>query len=73
MRSFNFAPLPAVVMFSLGLVVGVGLLGGLAREANAVPEALTTKSMKAACTSGDAVADFVCRNTWMANTRHSYR
>ena len=65
---FKFAPLH-VLVFALGVVVGSGVLGGFAPRTQ---DSATTMS-NASCTSGDATADFVCRNTWLANTRHSYR
>ena len=73
MRCFNFAPIQAVVTFALGLVVGSGLLGGFTPRGEALPDPLITNSVKAPCMSKDSVADFVCRNTWLANTRHSHR
>ena len=72
MRSFNYAPLKAVMIFGLGVVVGSGFLGGFTGPIAMQAESITT-SVNAPCTSNDAVADFVCRNTWLANTRHSYR
>jgi hypothetical protein len=69
---FNFAPLQAAVVFTLGVVVGSGLLGGFA-QSPVVQEPVITSGIKPTCTSGDVVADFVCRNTWLANTRHSFR
>jgi hypothetical protein len=73
MRTSNFGFIHAAVMFALGVVVGGGLLGGVPRDAQAVARMQSTSSVKATCASNDAVADFVCRNTWLANTRHSYR
>ena len=73
MRSFIFAPLQAVVMFALGVVVGGGLLGGMPQQAQAVAAPVITGTVNATCTTGNEVSDFVCRNTWLANTRHSYR
>ena len=72
MRSLKFAPLQAAVVFALGLVVGSGFIGGFAPRP-VLSDPVTTGSVKATCASGDAVADFVCRNTWLANTRYSYR
>ena len=72
MRSFNNAPLKAVMIFSLGIVVGGGFLGGFTGPTQVLIDPLTT-SLNASCTSNDATSDFVCRNTWLANTRHSYR
>jgi hypothetical protein len=72
MRLLHVSPLQAVVMFSLGVVVGGGFLGGFSQPQNR-PEVATTSSVAERCASGDAVADFVCRNTWLANTRHAYR
>jgi hypothetical protein len=66
MRS-RFQPLQAALIFGLGIVVGGGLLGGF------MPIPVKPHSATASCTSGDAAADFVCRNTWLANTRHSVR
>jgi hypothetical protein len=73
MRSFNISAFQAVVMFALGLVMGASLLSGMSKEAQAIPASAITGGVKATCTSTDAVADFVCRNTWMANSRYSYR
>jgi hypothetical protein len=73
MRSFNYAPLKAAIIFGLGVVVGGGFLGGFTQPTQRPVDSITATSDNASCTSGDAVADFVCRNTWLANTRHSYR
>jgi len=73
MMSIRIAPLQAVVTFVLGVVVGGGLLAGAPQEAQATPDPVTTNGLKGTCRSGDAVADFVCRNTWLATTKHSYR
>jgi hypothetical protein len=73
MRTSNLGFVQAVVMFALGVVVGGGLLGGMPQTAQAVAGASITGAAKRTCTSNDAVADFVCRNTWLAHTRHSYR
>jgi hypothetical protein len=70
MRSFNFAPLKTTLVFGLGVVVGGGFVGGFTPRTQTPNPAITTSTQ---CTSGDAVGDFVCRNTWLANTRHSYR
>jgi hypothetical protein len=70
--SIRFAPVQAVVMFVLGVVVGGGLLGAAPQQAQATP-VVATNGINSTCSSGDAVADFVCRNTWMATTKHSYR
>jgi hypothetical protein len=71
MRVF-FAPLRAIIVLSLGVLVGGGVLG-FAPNVRPTPDTVTTGGVQPACTSGDAVADFVCRNTWLANTRYSYR
>ncbi len=73
MRSINFAPLQAAVVFTLGVVVGSGMLGGFTHAPRVLAEPVITSGIKSTCTSGDDVADFVCRNTWMANTRYTYR
>jgi hypothetical protein len=73
MRPFKVAPLQAVIMFAIGLFVGGGVWGGSSQSAQAISDPVITKSINRTCASGDAVADFVCRNTWLANTRHSYR
>jgi hypothetical protein len=73
MRPFKLAPLQAAIMFALGFYVGGGASGGALQSAQATPDPVITKSINESCASGDAVADFVCRNTWLANTRHSYR
>jgi hypothetical protein len=73
MRSFNYAPVNAVVIFGLGIAVGAGFLGGFTRPTQVLTDLGTTATLHRACTSDDAVADFVCRNTWLANTRHSNR
>jgi hypothetical protein len=70
MRYFS---IQSVIMFALGVAVGSALLGGLPQQAQAVSTPIITGSVNAQCTSDDAVADFVCRNTWIANSRHSYR
>jgi hypothetical protein len=71
--SIRFAPIQAAVMFVFGIVVGGGLLAGAPQQAQAIHGPGTTNGVKAVCSSGDAVADFVCRNTWLAMTKHSYR
>jgi hypothetical protein len=73
MRSLYFAPFQAAVVFALGVVVGGGFLSGFAQSPAAVAEPMITSRINSTCSSGDDVADFVCRNTWLANTRHSYR
>jgi hypothetical protein len=73
MRSLKFGPLQAAVAFTLGVVVGSGMLGGFTKAPHVVPEPMTTSGIMPTCTSGDEVADFVCRNTWLANRRHSFR
>jgi hypothetical protein len=73
MRASNFGFIQAVVVFALGVMVGGGLLGGMPQDAQAVPRATLPGAVRASCASQDAVADFVCRNTWLAHTRHSYR
>ena len=73
MRSFNFAPLQAAVVFSLGVIVGSGMLGGFTKPTLLLADPVITGSLEGSCASGDAVADFVCRNTWLANTRYSHR
>ena len=73
MRSINFAPLQAAVIFALGMVVGGGFLGGFSQAPQVLAEPVITGSVKATCTSDDAVADFVCRNTWMGQHQYSYR
>jgi hypothetical protein len=73
MRSFDYAPLKAMAIFGLGVVVGGGFLGGFTRTTPVPTDSTTTTSANPPCASDDAVADFVCRNTWLANTRHSYR
>jgi hypothetical protein len=70
MRSFNRARFQAVAIFALGVVVGGGFLGGFTQA----PEGrMITTSVNTACISGDAVADFVCRNRWMGQHQYSYR
>ena len=73
MRASNFGFIHAVMMFALGVMVGGGLLGGVPQDAQAIPSKQGISGVRATCASNDAVADFVCRNTWLANTRHSYR
>jgi hypothetical protein len=71
--SIRFAPIQAVVMFVFGIAVGGGLLAGAPQQAQAIDDPVATKGVTPTCSSGDAVADFVCRNTWLAMTKHSYR
>ena len=73
MRPFRVAPLQAVIMFAMGLFVGGGVWGSPSQSAQAISDPVVTKGTNRTCASGAAVADFVCRNTWMAHTRHSYR
>jgi hypothetical protein len=73
MRSLHIAPLQAAMVFALGILIGGGALTGFAPRMQPVGDPVITGGAKSECTSGDAVADFVCRNTWLANTRHSYR
>ena len=73
MRPFKVAPLQAVIIFAMGLFVGGGVWGSSPQSGRTMSDAVMTKSINGTCASGDAVADFVCRNTWLANTRHSYR
>jgi hypothetical protein len=73
MRSFNLGPLQAAVVFSLGIIVGSGVLGGFTKPTQPLADPVITGSVQESCASADAVADFVCRNTWLANTRYSHR
>lgn len=72
MRVF-FAPFRAILVFAVGVLVAGGVITGFAPRVQATPDTAITGGLNSACTSGDAVADFVCRNTWLANTRYSYR
>lgn len=72
MRSFNIGRLQAAAVFALGLVVGGGFLGGFTPRIQTLDPVMTA-SVSTPCTSNDAVADFVCRNTWMAQHQYSYR
>ncbi len=73
MRPYTFAPLQAVTMFVLGVVVGSGVLSGFAPGSQTALDPVITTSINAACKSGDAVSDFVCRNRWMGQHQYSYR
>jgi hypothetical protein len=73
MRPFKVAPLQAVIMFAMGLFVVGGVWGSSSEPAQAISDPIVTRSTSRTCVSGDPVADFVCRNTWLAHTRHSYR
>jgi hypothetical protein len=70
MRSFNYAPLKAALIFGLGVVVGGGFLGGFTHRSENPNAAITTNTQ---CISGQPVADFVCRNGWMGQHQYSYR
>ena len=73
MRSVTFAPIPAVVVFALGVVVGSGMLGGFAPRPQPLAEPTVTGAVQPACASGDEISDFVCRNRWMGQHQYSYR
>ena len=73
MRAWNFGFVQAATAFAVGVMVGGGLLGGMPQDAQAVPRTTVTGTVKGSCASHDAIADFVCRNTWLAHTRHTYR
>jgi hypothetical protein len=73
MRSFSIAPLQAAVVFSLGVIIGSGMLGGFTKPTQPLADSVITGSVQGSCASGDVVADFVCRNSWVANTRYSHR
>ena len=73
MRASNFGFIQAVMMFALGLIVGGGVMGGMPQDAQAISGAPLTGAVQARCASDNAVANFVCRNTWLAHTRHNYR
>ena len=64
----------ALAVFAMGLVTGSVLIGWSPNEAG------ITRSIQAQvqqvsdrCVGGDEVSSFVCRNTWMAQNRYSYR
>jgi hypothetical protein len=54
-----------------GLVLG-GLAGGFLRSEGVIgPGRQLTPLVQAdRCVGGDEVSAFVCRNTWLANTKH---
>jgi hypothetical protein len=62
---------PALTIVT-GLVLG-GLAGGFLRsEGVRGPERQSSQLAQAdRCVGGDEVSAFVCRNTWLANTKHS--
>jgi len=65
-----------VVMFTAGLVVGGSLIGGLPRIADAgqtEPSRSVEQVRTPACGGGNEVSAFVCRNTWLASTKHGTR
>ena len=53
---------------ALGLVVGWS-----APNAGALPVVTDGPVATERCTQGDEVSNFVCRNTWMAHHKRSYR
>lgn len=62
---------PALTIVT-GLVLG-GLVGGFLRSEGVIgPGRQPTLLVQAdRCAGGDEVSAFVCRNTWLANTKHS--
>ena len=55
-------------------VVGLGLVIGWPTrpaEAETIVPAVQTSAER--CTEGDDVSNFVCRNTWMASLKRTYR
>ena len=48
-------------------------MGGFTKPTQLLADPVITASLEGSCASGDAVADFVCRNAWLANTRYSHR
>lgn len=73
MRSRRLAPLQAGFAFALGVVLGSGFLSGFAPRADAPSKATVVANATAACTSGDTIGNFVCRNRWMGEHQYSYR
>jgi hypothetical protein len=68
-----FGPLhPAATLASAIVALGLIMSAPIGR---ADPGAVTTDmlSASAACRSGDEVANFVCRNAWLAHLRRNYR
>jgi hypothetical protein len=55
-----------------GLVLG-GLAGGFLRSEGTIGQGRqpTQLAQTDRCAGGDDVSAFVCRNTWLANTRHA--
>jgi hypothetical protein len=63
---------PAATLASA--LVGLGLvLGWPAQHPGAVSSAPAPLAAADRCTDGDEVSNFVCRNTWLAGLRRSYR
>jgi hypothetical protein len=64
----------SVTAFVAAMIIGGALLAGLPGTAGTASEIVQTSSITTGrCAGGTEVSSFVCRNTWMAHSKHSAR
>ena len=63
-----------LAVFAMGVVTGSVLIGWSPHEA-AMTATIQAQVQQVSdrCIGGDEVSSFVCRNTWMAQNRYTYR
>jgi hypothetical protein len=69
MNTFYVSPLVTVCSLA---ILGAVVIGGT-REGSASSADRFASLMPERCAGGTEVSSFVCRNTWMASTRHGVR
>ena len=63
-----------LAVFATGVVTGSVLIGWSPNEAAMTGSIQAhVQQVPDRCIGGDQVSSFVCRNTWMAQNRYSYR
>ena len=63
---------PAATLASAVVALGI-VIGWPTQPAEAVPASPDQKVATERCARGDDVSNFVCRNTWMAGLKRTYR
>jgi hypothetical protein len=68
-----FGPLhPAATLASAVVALGL-IISGLVAPSDAGARSAEARSAGGACSIGDEVSNFVCRNAWLAHLRWNYR
>ena len=60
-------------MIAVGIVIGGGLLTEWSNHTPEIEIKGVVNVAQSACSAGDEVSNFICRNSWMGQHRHSYR